>query len=450
MAVMNAMTNNASSGDVIRSREELASFFLGLDAKRPGAWMQYGWPETVGFEQMYRAYERSGAGFGAVHRLVDGCWQKKPRIKSPWQDKETPWERKVSQVIKSIRGWAKLKELDRRNMVGRYAGLIYRVADNKPLNQPLDRATKLVDIVPVWEGQLKVTKWHSDPADAEQYGKPAMFQYRRRDLSATDNQGKPDEWADVHPSRVQILAEGSVGDMFEGVPLLRAGFNQLVDLEKISGGSGESFLKNSARTIVFEYEPTASVQAITQADGSTKSVREVHEDQTRSLNRNQDSSIVLQGGKASTLQTQTSDPKPSFEVAANLFAASVRLPFTVLFGQQTGRLASNEDKEDAIARYKGRQENELTPMIEEFVRRMQACGVIEDGEFEVEWPDIAAPSDEKKLDNLNKMAEAMQKAFNAGLGQPLFDINELRKAAGYEEVAEVDMTEGDPFDDDQP
>jgi hypothetical protein len=447
---MNAMTNNASASDVIRSREELASFFLGLDAKRPGAWMQYGWPETVGFEQMYRAYERSGAGFGAVHRLVDGCWQKTPRIKSPWQDKETPWERKVSQVIKSIRGWAKLKELDRRNMVGRYAGMIYRVADNKPLNQPLDRATKLVDIVPVWEGQLKVTKWHSDPADAEQYGKPAMFQYRRRDLSATDNQGKPDEWADVHPSRVQILAEGSVGDMFEGVPLLRAGFNQLVDLEKISGGSGESFLKNSARTIVFEYDPTASVQAITQADGSTKSVREVHEDQTRSLNRNQDSSIVLQGGKASTLQTQTSDPKPSFEVAANLFAASVRLPFTVLFGQQTGRLASNEDKEDAIARYKGRQENELTPMIEEFVRRMQACGVIEDGEFEVEWPDIAAPSDEKKLDNLNKMAEAMQKAFSAGLGQPLFDINELRKAAGYEEVAEVDMTEGDPFDDDQP
>lgn len=448
---MASITINASDSSIIRSREELASFFLGLDAKRPGAWMQYGWPETVGFEQMYRAYERSGAGFGAVHRLVDGCWQKTPRIKSPWQDNETPWERKVSQVIKSIRGWAKLKELDRRNMVGRYAGLIYRVADNKPLNQPLDRATKLVDIVPVWEGQLKVTKWHSDPANAEQYGKPAMFQYRRRDLSATDNQGKPDEWADVHPSRVQILAEGSVGDMFEGVPLLRAGFNQLVDLEKISGGSGESFLKNSARTIVFEYEPNASVQAIAQADatGTDKTVREVHEDQTRALNRNQDSSIVLQGGKASTLQTQIGNPQPSFEVAANLFAASVRLPFTIVFGQQTGRLASNEDKEDAIARYKGRQENELTPMIEEFVRRMQACGVIEDGEFEVEWPDIAAPSDEKKLDNLNKMAEAMQKAFAAGLGQPLFDINELRKAAGYEEIAEVDMTEGGPFADDQ-
>lgn len=439
---MTAMTNNASTSDVIRSREELASFFLGLDAKRPGAWAQYGWPETVGFEQMYRAYERTGAGFGAVHRLLDGCWQHTPRIKLPGEDKETPWERKVSQLFKSIRGWAKLKDFDRRNMVGRYAGLIYRVADNKPLDQQLDRASKLVDIIPVWEGQLKVTKWHSDPADAEKYGTPAMYQYRRRDLSASDNHGKPDEWSDVHPSRVQILSEGSVGDMFDGVPLLRAGFNQLVDLEKISGGSGESFLKNSARTIVFEYEPNVSVQAIAQADGTTKTVREVHEDQTKALNRNQDSSIVLQGGKASTLQTQTSDPKPSFEVAANLFAASVRLPFTILFGQQTGRLASAEDKEDAIARYKGRQDNELTPMIEEFIRRMQACGVIDEGEFEVEWPDIAAPSDEQKLNNLNKMVEAMEKAFRAGLGEPLFDINELRKVAGYEERAAPAMGEG--------
>ncbi len=444
---MASITINASEASIIRSREELAGFLGALDEKRPGAWRQYGWPDQVEFAQMYRAYERSGAGHGAVHRLLDGCWQQLPRIKQVEADKETPWESKVSQLMRSVRAWAKLKDFDRRNMVGRYAGLIYRMADGKALDQPLDRATKLVDIIPVYESQLKVTRWHSDQADVENFGKPAMFQYCRRDLSASQTQGKPDEWADVHPSRVQILAEGSVGDMFDGVPLLRAGFNQLVDIEKISGGSGESFLKNSARTIVFEYEPNASVQAISQADGSTKTVREAHEDQTRSLNRNQDSSIVLQGGKATTLQTQVSNPGPSFEVAANLFAASVRLPFTILFGQQTGRLASNEDKADAIARYKGRQDNELTPMIEEFVRRMQACGVIEAGDFEVEWPDIAAPSDTQKLDNLNKMTDAMVKAFNAGLGQPLFDINELRRAAGYEQADAAPMTEGDPVGD---
>lgn len=429
---------------VIRSREELLAFAMGLDQKRPTAWVQYGWPDQVTFELMYRAYERTGAGNGAVHRLLDGCWQALPRIKAPGSDDIGTWETEVTKLFKSLGLWAKIKDFDRRNLIGRYAGLIYRVADGKQLREPLERATKLVDVIPVFENQLKVVGWHSDPNDADNFGKPKMFQYRKRVLRSVDNQGAPDDWADVHPSRVQIFAEGSVGDMFDGIPLLQAGINDLVNIEKVSGGSAESFLKNSARTIVFNYDANASVQAITGLDGQTKTVREVHEEQTKALNRNQDSSIVLQGGQASTLQTTISDPKPSFEVSANNFAASVRLPFTIIFGQQTGRLASNEDKADAIARYKSRQSNELTPVVEEFVRRMQAAGIINAGEFEVEWPDIAAPSDEQKLGNLLKMTQAMTAAFQAGL-PPIFTAEELRKVAGYKEALPLlPMGEGDP------
>lgn len=435
---------------VIRSREELLAFAMGLDQKRPSAWVQYGWPTSVTFDLMYRAYERTGGGHGAVHRLLDGCWQALPRIKAPGSDDIGPWESEVSKLFKSLRLWSKIKDFDRRNLIGRYAGLIYRVADNKALSDPLERATTLVDAIPVFETQLKVTGWHTDPADPDNYGKPKMFQYRKRLVEGGDTQGKPDEWADVHPSRVQIFAEGSVGDLFDGVPLLQAGINDLINIEKISGGSAESFLKNSARTIVFNYDVNASVQANISGEGQTKTVREVHEEQTKALNRNQDSSIVLQGGQASTLQTTVADPKPSFEVSANNFAASVRLPFTVIFGQQTGRLASNEDKTDAIARYKSRQTNELTPVLEEFVTRMQAAGIIPEGEFEIEWPDIAAPSDDEKLGNLTKMTQAMTAAFQAGL-PPIFSVEELRKVAGYKEALELlPMGEGDPDADPQP
>lgn len=435
---------------VIRSREELLAFAQGLDQKRPTAWVQYGWPTQVDFDLMYRAYERTGAGNGAVHRLLDGCWQALPRIKAPGSDDIGTWETEVSKLFKSLGLWAKIKDFDRRNLIGRYAGLIYRVADGKELREPLERATKLVDVIPVFENQLKVTAWHSDTSDPDNFGKPKMFKYRKRVLQNVDNQGAPDGWADVHPSRVQIFAEGSVGDMFDGIPLLQAGINDLVNIEKISGGSAESFLKNSARTIVFNYDANASVQAITGQDGQTKTVREVHEEQTKALNRNQDSSIVLQGGQASTLQTTIADPSPAFEVSANNFAASVRLPFTVIFGQQTGRLASNEDKADAIARYKSRQANELTPVLEQFVTRMQVAGLIKEGEFEIEWPDIAAPSDEQKLGNLVKMAQAMTAAFQAGL-PPIFSPEELRKVAGYKEALPLlPMAEGDPDADPQP
>ena len=425
--------------DLQLAREAVAGFGS-LDTKRPTAWSQYGYPITPTFAEMLQAYERHPAAHGAVHRLLDKCWQSLPRIKSPASDQETLWEQRTAAILRGVSAWAKLRDLDRRNMVGRYAALIYRVADGKALRDKLERAAKLVDLVPVYEDQIRVTQWDADQASTT-YGQPLMFQFQSRRVQTGDTQGQPIEWADVHPSRVQILAEGSVGDMFDGVPMLRAGFNSLVDLEKISGGSGESFLKNSARTLVFQYERDTAVQAIGE-NGERVSVRQAHEEQARALNRNQDASIVMQGGTASTLQTATHDPKPSFEVAANLFAASVRIPFTILFGQQTGRLASDEDKADFAARAKSRQVNELTPMLEQFVRRMQAAGIIEAGEFEIEWPEVAAPSEREKVELLKAYTSAMREAFAAGV-QGLFEANELRRVVGFEPLQNDGMaTEG--------
>lgn len=437
MSRMELVTNTY---ELQRAREEAFAAFGSLDAKRPTAWAQYGYSTNPTFAEMLQAYERHPAAHGAVHRLLDKCWQSLPRIKSPAGDQETPWEQRTAAILRSVNAWAKLRDLDRRNMVGRYAALIYRVADDKALREPMDRASRLVDLVPVYEDRIRVTQWGSDAA-SETYGQPLMYQYQSRRVTTGDNQGQPIEWEDVHPSRVQILAEGSVGDMFDGVPLLRAGFNSLVDLEKISGGSAESYLKNSARTLVFQYERDTAVQAIGE-NGETVSVRQAHEERARALNRNQDASIVMQGGTASTLQTATHDPKPSFEVAANLFAASVRIPFTVLFGQQTGRLASDEDKADFSARARSRQTNELTPMLEQFIRRMQTAGIIEAGEFEIEWPDVAAPSEREKVDLLKSYTAAMKEAFGAGI-QGLFEADELRRVAGFEPLQDPGMpTEG--------
>lgn len=446
---MQRIVINASDLEIIRARQGLMA--TGLDAKRPAAWSEYGYPTTVTFDHLRSAYERGGAGQGAVHRLLDKCWESVPRIKQPKADKETPWEAKIGAALKKINGWGKLRDFDRRNMVGRYAGLIYRVRDGKPVREPMERATELVDIIPVYEDQLRVTAWDSD-LNSENFGKPTMWQYRMRRPDGTDTQGQPDRWEDIHPSRVQILAEGSVGDFFDGVPLLLAGYNALVDLEKISGGSAEGFLKNAARSIIFQYDPAASPQALTSQDGNTgKSVREIHEEQTQALNRSIDKAIVLQGAEAKTLPTSMIDPEPHFRVAANLFAASVQLPFTILFGQQTGRLASDQDKADYNHRGESRRVNTLTPMLTEFVQRMQAAGIFEAGEFEIEWPPLDAPGDEQKFAQAKTMTEINKADFDAG-GGGVFDGNEIRKKAGYEERDGLEELpgEGDPAADPAP
>lgn len=437
---------NASDLDLIRRRQALAASFGGtLDGKRPAAWVEYGYKESLSFSDYLNAYERGGPAFGAVHRILNKCWQSKPRIKRPETDEESDWEKKLSKLMRGIQAWSKLRDWDRRNLVGRYAGLIYRVGDGKRLAEPMDSARRLVDIVPVFEDQLKVTAWHTDETDADNYGKPKMWQYRARRPTATDTQGQPDTWIDVHPSRVQILAEGAVGDdFFGGVPLLRAGFNSLVDLEKISGGSGESFLKNSSRVMVFEFEKgTPTVIQTNNPDGSTsnKSAGDVLEEKTQALNTSIDKSVVIAGGKATTLQTTISDPTGAFNLAANLFSASVQIPFTILFGQQTGRMASDEDRSDFNERCAGRREDLLTPAIEEFVRRMQACGVIEAGEFEVEWEALDSPGDAQKAELLGQYTTAMKQAFDAGLAEPLFDANELRGVVDFEERTNDGMPE---------
>jgi len=443
------ITVNTSDIDIIRARQ--LAYGGSLDAKRPDSWQVYGYPDEVTFERMLTAYERGGAAHGAVHRMLDGCWQDNPRIKTEGSEDETPWEKNTLKVLKSVRGFAKLRDLDRRNMIGRYAGLILRVADSLALREPMVRAQKLVDMVPVYENQLRVTAWNSDET-SEDYGKPMMYQYRTRPVqNQGDTQGRPETWVDVHPSRIIIMAEGSVGDMFDGVPLLKAGFNALVDIEKVSGGSAESFLKNSARTITIQYDKDATPITIGE-DGIKVDVKKAHEDQVRALNKNQDGAIVTQGASAGVLQTTISDPGPSFMVPANIFSASVQLPFTILFGQQTGRLASDQDKKDADARYKSRQTNDITPVIEETIKRLQGVGIIEPGAFVVEWRDISAPSDLDKLNNLKLMTGAMAEAFQTGM-PALFTSDELRASVDYEPVDESQLPgtpkEGDPASESQ-
>lgn len=439
---MSTVTVNTSDYEIRRAREALmGGFVVALDSKRPAAWDQYGYDQKISFAKLKLAYERNGAGFGAVHRILDKCWEASPRIKSPASDKETPWEKKVSDLMTAVGAWAKLADFDRRNLIGRYSALIYRVADNKDLSMELGRGGKLVDLIPLDEDQIR-TKANVEDRNSPEYGKPVMFEYRSKAESG-------DSWVDVHPSRVQFFAEGSVGDFEAGVPLLRAGFNLLVDIEKLSGGGAESALKNSARTIVFEYNADANIESLDET-GKKIDVRGAHEELGRALNRNQDSTITMQGGKASTLQTQIGKLGEQFEISANLFAASVQLPFTILFGQQTGRLASDQDSRDYAARCGSRRVKVLTPMLTEFVTRMQAAGIIDAGEFEIEWPPIDAPSDSDKLDLLNKMVVAMKGAFDAGLGVPMFTLDELRKVAGFETInaKELDsVTPVEPADD---
>ncbi len=64
-------------------------------------------------------------------------------VMSPRRRRKTnPWEKNVTRFMK--KWWPKVKDADRRNMVGRYSALLLQVKDNKPWSDPVD--TRLGEI----------------------------------------------------------------------------------------------------------------------------------------------------------------------------------------------------------------------------------------------------------------------------------------------------------------
>ncbi|HII3852956.1 TPA: anti-CBASS protein Acb1 family protein, partial [Pasteurella multocida] len=175
------------------------------------------------------------------------------------------------------------------------------------------------------------------------------------------------------------------------------------------------------------------------------------------LNSGTDSALVMQEGDVSVLSVAPADPMPTWTVSANLFASSVRMPFTILFGQQTGRLASDEDKNDWASRCNERRNTFLTDLILKFINRLIKFGVLDspkNEEITVTWSDLLAPSEKEKILNakeLSSVAESSVRAFGISAINP----NEIRAIMELEPLEEDDLEppeidkKGDPLVDDK-
>ncbi|HDV6776499.1 hypothetical protein NCMFCNCE_00063 [Mannheimia haemolytica] len=415
---------------------------LGLgNIKRRTLWKEFGYPNTLTFNHFLKAYKRNSIAFAAINRLLDGCWVDCPVIVEGEQKNEskqtTEWESKVERFMK--RYWSAIKEADRRNLVGNYSALLLQVRDGQQWDQPILQGALssigefgLVKLIPVWQSQLSVTEFQED-VTADNYGEPLMYQFSESAFGKKSVSRN----IKVHASRVILLNEG--GDFnspHSGVPLLEAGYNKLVDLEKTSGGSAEGFLKNASRQLGIKLTKDVDLR---QLEDSAKalgfsSFSDALNDKIKKINSGTDSALITHEGDASVLSVAPADPKPTWEISANEFAASVQIPFTILFGQQTGRLASDEDKTDWANRCNGRRNGFLTDVITQLLNRLWFIGVLpmpKNSDVTVSWSDLLAPSEKEKIANAQALASVATTSPSA-FGFAAVTANEIRESLGFE------------------
>lgn len=433
------------------------------NTKRTKLWDEFGYPDNLEFDRYYRAYERNAVAHAAVHKLLDSCWADRPTIidgdENQEADETNQWEASVTKLLN--RHWPKLKDADRRNLVGRYSALLIQFRDGREWKEPVDSAKvkalrdrAIVRFIPAWESQITPGSYITDTA-REDYGQPEYYNFNEQPVGDDKTYGPPRN-VRVHPDRVIILSEGSEDEnILAGVPLLRAGYNKLLDLEKVSGGSAEGFLKNASRQLGIAFDKETDLQTLmSQAkEAGFKDLGDALNDKIRRMNSGTDSALVMQAGQASVLSVAPADPSPTWTVTANEFAASIQIPFTILFGQQTGRLASDEDKADWAKRCNGRRFGFMSSFVKAVIERMWTVGVIEapsSGEVTLAWSDLLAPSEKERIANMQALADVAQKTQQA-YGTPAIEQNEIRAAGELEPLPENEMPPevppGDPLSD---
>lgn len=437
---------------------------LSGNTKRDRIYEEFGYPKELNFSHFYNMYDRNAIASAGVDRLIDGCWEDYPEVFEGDKQKDaegvTGWDKTIAKILK--KWFPVIKEADKRGVIGSYSAILLQVRDSKDWGEPIDGNTLkrskengLVRFIPVWEAQLDVSEWDTDP-NSEDYGYPRMYRYISLPVGKATN--APAREIKVHPDRVIILCERAAdGLLINGYSILKKGYNDALDLEKVSGGAAEGFLKNASRQLNFNFSKEVDLGDIAKLyNVEIDQLANAMDEQVKKLNQSTDSSVIMQDGNVSVLSVAPADPSSSFNTSLSKFAASIPIPVKVLIGQITGERASTEDNKDWAKTRMTRRNGFLTFVIESLIERLWEIGIIEPPKGEVitvSWSDLLAPSYAEKLDNANKLADVATKTTNA-LGVPVIKANEIRAAAELPTLPEfeddmIDKLEDKPLDDKQ-
>ena len=429
---------SVNSTDDQSLRQRLASAISGgydFADTMHNVFIDFGYPSVITFSQFWNMYRRFGIASNVVELPVDTGWIDTPEIEGSPQ-----FNSELEKLIKDNDLFTRLKGLDTRQRVGRYAGMFMRVRDGKQPDQPIDGTLSgvgaLVQMIPLYEGQLEVLTTESN-LSSDDFGMPTMYMFNAG--SDGNRNEKVNQAFSIHPDRIVIAAEGADNGDILGISSLEASFNSLMDLRKIIGAGGEGFYRNAAQSVIFKLTDAASAK-------NNKPLLDKFNEQFDDFTRNRMRRAMWTPGlDADPLESNLINPKEFFNNALNDVAAASKIPATILIGQQTGRLASGEDSRHFLSMVNSRRQNFMTQMTRAVLDWFIQFGILPASDYEIEWTDLLALSDTDKLANANSMADVNQKQFLSGGGVP-FAGEEIREAAGFEPESEFESSEELPED----
>lgn len=409
-AVLNMMVN---SSQVVRDR--FASM-LGLSHNGSrDLYAVFGYPKVLDVATLHAMYKRNAIANRIVRAFPQATWRDKPKVgdqdgNSPNKGEEgySPFAEAVNDLFESTNLLKYVERADRLAGRGRYSILLLGFAGDKDFSKPVGKTAKLMYVQPYGDTSATIARFVTDATDAR-YGKPLTYTVMQgNDVDASG--AAPKKSLNVHWTRVVHIAEFCDEDDVFGMPRLQPIYNNLLDLEKVLGGSAETFWLCANRGIHFsadkemQFGETERTALLTAADKVAHSF---------------DRSIVTRGVTAQVLQSESPDPSPNADKLLDVIAGGASMPKRILLGTEAGSLASSQDENNWAQRVTERRENFATPSIlRPLITRLIETGNVPEpkGKWTVEWPKGEALGEVVEVDTkTKKLAMAVSYVSTPGM-----------------------------------
>lgn len=404
-------------------------------------WREVGYPETIEFDQLYTAFKRT-LGRAGVFFWPNKCFSVDFMVKDGDSDGQTTQFEKDVMTLKekhklnSVFYWLYVY-----SRVFQYAGVTIAARESATSpDQPLiaKGVDSIVRLTPLLQDRLESSDETIKDYNSPVFGYPEYYTYK---TNVTSNQAKGDNLVEFKLDRSRVFAwsaSAPPGTIF-GTPVNEAGYNYLLNIDKICAAAPEGFWKNARQA------PWLTVNDANLA-GKMIGKKEEFKDEAEAFARGIDSERMLFGMDVKTLQSTLADPTHPFTINLNAYAATLdNIPATALIGHQTGERASSNDEDKVNAQAKSIQVNILTPMMKEFFQWLIGVNAMTPptNDIVIEWGDLSESSEDQVLANIKTKAEIDKLRIDSSL-DPIFpDHNEIRRDAGYTEI------ETESFDEDE-
>lgn len=403
-----------------------------------------GYPDSISAADYRDLYDREGYGGRVVSIEPAESWRVYPEIyETDDVSNETEFEAAWKKLQNERQVFAFLERADVMSGIGRYGIVILGVGDGKTLDQPVEginlltgekqgnQTYPLLYLRVLDEDSLQdITKKETD-ISSPRYGQP--LEYTATTEMAT-GAGSTSQTQRIHWTRVIHIADNRGTSELYGTPRMQDVYNRLLDLRKILAGSGEMFWKGGFPGYAAEIDPSIASNIISDTDFRTQ-VKEDLKDTVELWHKSMQRILAVAGVKFKSLQPQVADPKGHVETHLKMIALAKGIPWRIFLGTEEAKLASGQDVRAWNGRIAHRQQRYLTPfVVRPTIDRLIAIGALpEPKEYFIEWPDLAAQTEQEQAEVAAKRTEAFAKYVTGDVAALISPVDYLMLYHGMNE-----------------